>query len=604
MCGITGIISKNVIEKNTIESMTDTIIHRGPDGFGYHYGENFVFGHRRLSIVDLSEAGHQPMIYKDRYVITFNGEVYNYLELREILEQNGYDFKSHTDTEVIMASYDFWGASCLKRFNGMWAFVLYDKQKKSYFISRDRFGIKPLYYYKDDNIFIFASEIKAILAHSKITTNPNLNYLNAYLKNGPREHAYETAFDTIFRFDFSSYFEGTLDALFNEFKPNKFWDLQPNLSIEKFNNKKAKEHAEKYYELLEDAVRIRLRADVKVGSALSGGLDSSSIVYLVNRLLKEQGKKELQETFSSVYKSDGTREYDESYFINMIAKTLGVNSNQIEPKEKEIPIEHEKMLYMMENPPESTCMSGWHTFKLVSSTKVKVTLDGQGADEQLGGYLPYLMNHLASLPLIDMIKEAKLCFHIPEAKKHVLKGVAIGLVRNLFGEKVTAFFIHKILKKNLIIGLNQKLAEETMRSLITLIHYSDRVSMGHSIESRMPFMDYRLVEFLASVPSCYKIRDGWTKYLARLAFDGKLPDEITWRRDKMGWPIPDNYWFRGNLRDWFVESILASQLVKKTKIDICKKLDSKSHITQLIRYLNIAVYEKIFLNKIENDEKI
>lgn len=603
MCGITGIISQNAIEKNIIEPMTDTIIHRGPDGYGYYYGKNFVFGHRRLSIVDLSESGHQPMTYKDRYVITYNGEVYNYLELRDILEQNGYEFKSHTDTEVIIASYDFWGASCLNRFNGMWAFVLYDKQKNSYFIARDRFGIKPLYYYKNSNLFVFASEIKAILAHPKIPTKPNLNYLDDYVQNGSREYLQETAFEEIFRFDIASYFEGTLEVLFNEFKQNKFWELKPNFSIEKFDIKKAKEYAEKYYDLLEDAVRIRLRADVKVGSALSGGLDSSSIVYLVNQLLKKQGKDELQETFSSVYHSDGTGECDESYFINIIAKALGVNSNQIEPREQEIPIEHEKMLYMMENPPESTCMSGWHTFKLVSSTKVKVTLDGQGADEQLGGYLPYLINHIASLPLGDMFQEAKLFFHIPEAKKYVLKGVVVGLARNFFGEKAIVFFTRKILKKNLIIGLNQKLAEDTMCSLITLIHYSDHVSMGHSVESRMPFMDYRLVEFLSSVPACYKIRYGWTKYIARLAFDGKLPDEITWRRDKMGWPIPENYWFRKNLRSWFIESTLRSKLVKRHKINICEKLDSKINITRLIRYLNIAVYEKIFLNKIENYEK-
>lgn len=597
MCGITGIISKKKIKKNIIEIMTDTIVHRGPDGFGYYYGENFVFGHRRLSIVDLSDAGHQPMQYLNRYVIAFNGEVYNHFELRKELEKNGYIFQSHTDTEVIMASYNFWGVDCLKKFNGMWAFVIYDKLQDKYFISRDRFGKKPFYYYKDEEKFIFGSEIKVILAHPDVESQPNLEFLDGYVQNGAKEYIKETAFENIFRFDFSSYFEGSLEDILGNFEQKKFWKIKPNLSNEKFDKEKAKEYANRYYELLEDAVRIRLRADVKVGSALSGGLDSSSIVYLVNKLLKEQGKEELQETFSSVYKSDGTQECDESYFIDIIAEKLGVHSNQIEPKMINIPIEHKKMIYNMENPPESTCMSGWHTFKLVSSTNVKVTLDGQGADEQLGGYLPYLMNYISSLSFVDIFKEAKKCIEIPEAKKYVLRGMYIGIFRILFGKRILQFILKKILKKDFEVNLNQILADDINKNLITLIHYSDHVSMAHSIESRMPFMDYRVVEFLASVPSCYKMRNGWTKYLARVAFDGKLPDEITWRKDKMGWPIPENYWFRGELKNWFIDKIKYSKLFKRYEINIEKELNSNTSISKLVRYLNIARFEKLFLKE-------
>ena len=230
--------------------------------------------------------------------------------------------------------------------------------------------------------------------------------MDSYVQNGAKEYIKETAFENIFRFDFSSYFEGSLEDIFENFEQNKFWEIKPNLSHEKFDEEKAKEYAKQYYELLEDAVRIRLRADVKVGSALSGGLDSSSIVYLVNKLLKEQGKEELQETFSSVYKSDGTQECDESYFIDIMALKLGVHSNQIEPKEDEIPSQIEKMIWHLENPPDNSLMSSWHTFKLVASTDVKVTLDGQGADEQLGGYLPYLLNYISSLSIVDMFSQA------------------------------------------------------------------------------------------------------------------------------------------------------------------------------------------------------
>jgi len=600
MCGIVGIISKNKIDKNIIEPMTDTITHRGPDGFGYYYGEKYAFGHRRLSIVDLSEAGHQPMQYlDDRYTITYNGEVYNHTELRVELETKGYKFKSHTDTEVIMASYDAWGVECLNKFNGMWAFVIHDKQKDKYFISRDRFGKKPFYYYTNEDSFIFASEIKAILAHPDVEATPNIEFLQNYINNGCKEYIKETAFEGVFRFDFSSYFEGSLEDLLSEFTQKKFWELKPNLSHEKFDESKVKEYAQKYYELLEDAVRIRLRADVKVGSALSGGLDSSSIVYLVNKLLKEQGKEELQETFSSVYKSDGTQDCDESYFIDMMAKKLGVHSNQIEPKEQNVPKEHEEVIRSMENPPESTCMSGWHTFKLVASTDVKVTLDGQGADEQLGGYLPYLISYLSSLSLIDLIKEKKYFKQVPGAKKIVQRGFLVGVCRNMIGKKLTKLILKKILKRDFEIDLNKRLLDDTTTNLITLIHYSDHVSMGHSIESRMPFMDYRVVEFLASIPACYKMRNGWTKYIARVAFDGKLPDEVTWRKDKMGWPIPEEHWFRGKLKKWFVNEIQNSKLLKKLdkNLDIEKELKGNKSITQLIRYLNISKYENLFLKE-------
>ena len=595
MCGISGIISKKRIEKDIIEPMTDTIIHRGPDGFGYYYGEKFVFGHRRLSIVDLSDAGHQPMQYLNRYVITFNGEVYNHLELRIELEKNGYVFQSHTDTEVIMASYDFWGADCLSKFNGMWAFVIYDRLKDKYFMSRDRFGKKPFYYYKDQEKFIFGSEIKVILAHPDVESKPNLKFLDSYVQNGAKEYIKETAFENIFRFDFSSYFEGSLEDIFENFNQNKFWEIKPNLSHEKFDEEKAKEYAKQYYELLEDAVRIRLRADVKVGSALSGGLDSSSIVYLVNKLLKEQDKEELQETFSSVYKSDGTQECDESYFIDIMALKLGVHSNQIEPKEDEIPSQIEKMIWHLENPPDNSLMSSWHTFKLVASTDVKVTLDGQGADEQLGGYLPYLLNYISSLSIVDMFSQAKKCLQIPNSSKYVFVGLCLGLYRVLFGEKFLKFTIKNIFKRDFETNLNKKLGIDTMGSLITLIHYADHTSMAFSIESRMPFMDYRLVEFLASVPACYKMRDGWTKYLARLAFDGKLPDEINWRKDKMGWPIPEKKWFYGNLNRWFIANIESCKLSKKLSF---KEKENKK-FSNNIKRMNLSIWEKSFLNNLD-----
>ena len=595
MCGIAGYIyldDKKIAENlSTIKRMTDVIAHRGPDGEGSYFGQNFVFGHRRLAIVDLSDAGHQPMVYQNRYVITYNGEIYNFPELRKELISNGYVFFSNTDTEVIMAAYDYWGVKCLKKFNGMWAFVIYDKELRKFFISRDRFGIKPLYYLKKDNKFIFSSEVKAISAYSEDSLSPNISYLKQYFQNGPKEYISETAFCDVFRFPHASYFLGSAEEL-NHLKVEKFWEIKSNLSNERFCPDQAAAYAQQYYDLLYDAVKLRLRADVKVGSALSGGLDSSSIVYLVNQQLRELGREEQQETFSSVYKTKGTEHCDESTFIDLLAQELSVRSNQIEPEETNIPTEHEKMIFSMENPPESTCMSGWHTFKKVSESNVVVTLDGQGADEQLAGYVPYIATYLTSLSIVDFYKEIPFFAKIPGAKKYLLRSFIMNHFKLIFGEKNLVRFAQKILGKKINLNLNVTLEESINAGLLTLIHYSDHVSMGHSIESRMPFMDYRLVEFLASVPSCYKMHNGWTKYIARLAFNNKLPDDICWRVDKMGWPIPEEKWFKGGLKEWINFRINGSSLVK----EIISDLSSVEEITmqKKIRLLNVSVFDKVF----------
>lgn len=597
MCGISGIINKNnlKVSLNEIKPMTDAIVHRGPDGEGFYFGDNFAFGHRRLSIIDLSSAGHQPMEYIDRYVITYNGEIYNYLELKYELQKQGYVFNTHTDTEVIIASYDFWGVDCLNKFNGMWAFVIYDKNSNEFFMSRDRFGKKPFYYYKDNDVFIFASEIKAILTHPVVDAIPNLIYIKEYIKHGAREFFPDTAFENIYRFDFASYCKADIDEIFSDFKMTKFWQLDTNLKNEKFDQKQAKEYARKYYDLLEDSVRMRLRADVKVGSALSGGLDSSSIVYIINKILKEQGKEELQETFSSVYKSDSVRDCDESFFIDQVADSLGVHSNQIEPNINNVVQEYHKVLYMMENPQEGSAMSGWHTFGLAASTNVKVTLDGQGADEQLAGYLPYIINHISSLNLLNAICESYKFLSIPDAKKFIAKGLIVSIFKNIFGTRCLKFVLKHCLGKDIELELNKKLTQDINQNLITLIHYSDHVSMAYSIESRMPFMDYRIVEFLASVPACYKINNGWTKYLARLAFDGKLPDEIVWRKDKIGWAIPHDFWFKGELKNWLVKKVADSKILHNLYPDINIEQILYNDVKTALRYLNIAIWEEVFI---------
>lgn len=599
MCGIVGIISNKTIDKSNLEQMNDTMIHRGPDGHGVYLDNGFGFGHRRLAIVDLSDHGHQPMHYKERYTITYNGEVYNHIELRDELEKAGYQFVSHTDTEVIMAAYDYWGIESFNRFNGMWAFCIYDKQNNEYIFSRDRFGIKPLYYYYDGESFVFASEIKAILKYKDIKPiKPNIDYLNIYLEEGPREYLKETAFSDIFRFDFNSYIIAKKEDLLKgdlEFK--EYWSVKPNISNESFDEKKLQKYAKEYYELLKDSVKLRLRADVKVGSALSGGIDSSSIVSLINEVHSEEGKLESQETFSSVYKSEGTTDCDESVYIDELAKYLNVKSNQIEPKSVDIPTEHEKMIYNMENPPSGTCMSGWHTFKLVRSTDIAVTLDGQGADEQLAGYEGYITNYIANIGLIDAFKSYRKIEN-QEHKRRAKKGIVVNLLSKILGKENSIKLLSKKFSdiEKYVIPLNQKLSQDMIENLITLIHYSDRVSMGNSIESRMPFMDYRLIDFLANIPASYKFHENWSKYLSRVAMDKKLPQSILWRKDKMGWPIPEKFWFEGVHKNWIRDKITNSEFLETEFKSYVNKFDNLS-LQNKIKLLNIAVWSELFWKK-------
>jgi len=606
MCGISGIISKNEIRASVIKKMNDEISHRGPDDEGfllincdldvdlpkYSSAEGQVklaFGHRRLSIIDLSDAGHQPMSYMNRYWIVFNGEIFNYIELKEELFAAGYRFYSDSDTEVIMAAYDFWGSKCLNKFNGMWAFCIYDTETSRVIIARDRFGIKPFYYYKDGNNFIFASEIKAILQHPLVSKSPNMSYLADMINSGSKEWLEETAFEGINRLKSNSYVECKASELFGDWEVKKFWSVAINEEYEDYNEEKAVEYANKYYELLNDSVRLRLRADVKVGSALSGGLDSSSVVYLINQQLRDLAKSEIQETFSSVYKSAGTEENDESVFIDEVAKLLNVHSNQIEPKSEDIIEEFEKFIYYLDTPADNTLMSSWHTYKLIKSCGVTVTLDGQGADEQLAGYIPYLAFYISTCKVGSILEIYNSFKNVPNAKENLLKGLLVRGFSNVFGKAIS----NKIIKYKTgydfkFQNVNQALYNSLTGNLETLFHYADRGSMAHSIESRMPFMDYRLVEFLFSISASYKLHNGWTKYIARKAFDKKLPESVTWRKDKMGWPIPEKFWFEGVHKNYFDNSINNSKLLKEIETT------SDEVFTKQMRKLVLANWEKVY----------
>tara|TARA_B110000211_G_C14090015_1_gene558519 strand:- start:4936 stop:6825 length:1890 start_codon:yes stop_codon:yes gene_type:complete len=620
MCGIVGALSPKEFDHSFINQMTDSVLHRGPDGrgtivfdekceiqsleVGAHNEKlpspsmlgQLSLGHRRLSVIDLESSSNQPMSYLNRrYWIVFNGEIFNYIELKKELETLGHRFETDSDTEVILAAYDQWGIACQNKFNGMWAFCIVDRFEKHVFLSRDRFGEKPLYYSVFEGVFYFSSEIKALFSTGKIKANIYAEKAISFIKNGPNEYGKETIYHEIFNLMPGCYFDINFEDDLQLIEQKKYWELQVNHSHEAFNKEKALNYSAEYYELLKDSVRLRLRSDVPLGSALSGGLDSSSIVYLVKEILSEHDNQEYQKTFSCVYKDNPSEQYcDESKFIDLLTKKLGIKNYQITPKVRDVPSEHTKMIHNFDSPPENTCMSGWYTYKLVQESNIVVTLDGQGADEQLTGYIYYFAYYLANLKFSDLIREAVCALQVPTTFPYVWRGVVTNIFTKIFGKKITKKLIEGVLKRPFPESLNGILYHDFTTGLVNLLHNADKASMAHSVESRMPFLDFRLVEFLANIPSAYKIHNGWSKYLARLAFDGKLPDEICWRKDKQGWPIPEDYWFSGDLKVWLKESLSDSNKYP----GILDRLDNEEYSpgrkVGMLRSLNFLTTMKTF----------
>lgn len=558
-----------------------------------------AMGHRRLSIVDLSPWGHQPMVRDGRWHIVYNGEIYNHVELRAELEAQGQRFVTHSDTEVLLAAVATWGpAQALARCNGMWAFVLLDTQRRRLVIARDRFGVKPLYLWRGEGgALLLASEIKALLMHPTVRAVASHRRCAEFVARGPSAWQAETEFEGITRFPAGHWAEFSLDAP-GPLHPLPFWRRPPSGDLaERFDTAHAQQHAARYAELLDDAVRLRLRADVRLGTALSGGLDSSSIAALVNAELRRRGTEQKQETFSSVYRSAAARSADESAFVGRVATRLGVRSNLIEPQATDVPAAHERMIWALDTPPANTLMSSWHTFALVARQGVVVTLDGQGADEQLAGYLRYVRNFLAHAPLSTLASETRALAAMDGVGSAIAIGLGGQLLRRLVGRGASAALARRLgMGADPSRTVDDALAEDFQTHLQNLLSYADKTAMAWSVESRMPFMDYRLVEFLTALPPAYKIHAGWTKWLARIALADRLPYEVAWRRDKMGWAIPEQAWFGGPLQGWLQTQLAGSgfarEIASAAGVDV-----QRAPLATRLRLLNLAVWHRLFFEE-------
>lgn len=614
MCGLAGMIRTDLktVDCAVLEQMTNSLRHRGPDDEGYllidlptgsaepRHGNDTVesvrattkhlsesqevkptggLGWRRLAIIDPSPTGHQPMSNPEGTLwLIFNGEVYNYAELRKVLEEKGHQFHTATDTEVILHSYQEWGEECLQRFNGMWGLAIWDTVKKQLFCARDRFGVKPFYYFWDGKTFLFASEIKSILKHPLIRRKPNPNAVYDFLLYGLTDHTGETFFQTIHQIPpghlLTVRCAPDATGASGMMSLRSYYELAHTIDLGGYYEDICSRNATRLRQLLHDCVKLRLRTDVPIGSCLSGGLDSSAIVTIANRLMFPRFGGgavdpsligEHQKTFTAAYNES---ECDERKFANEIIRHTSCAAHFVFPDAETLWKEIERLVYHQEEPFGSTSIfAQWSVMKLARENNVTVLLDGQGGDELLAGYEHYYPFFYAQLAKAGRLNELLDEFRANESMqtKTLVNMFSFPLLRKFskflppkllprayYFDSLNQGFLHDFAWrdgqfKRTNDNLQERLWEdETRYNLQQLLRYEDRNSMAFSIEARVPFIDYRLVEYIMALPAVYKIHDGWTKYLLRRSMQGLLPEKVQWRKDKKGFVTPEVHWLRAS----------------------------------------------------------
>jgi len=577
----------------------------------YHYREDYsiALGHRRLSIIDLSAKAHQPLCDESgRYWIVFNGEIYNFHELRERLIRIGYSFGSNSDTEVVLKSYMAWKDDCQSHFNGMWAAVIWDNLEKKIWISRDRFGIKPLNLVIQNGFFAVCSEIKSVIDITAL--KPNKKEIFAYLLQGPNEAIAETFFENVYRFPAGHSAVYRLNDNHRELVFKKYWELEEPDCFGAFSRKKALNYAEEYYSLLKDAVKIRMKSDVQFSCALSGGLDSSVITFLASENLKsDRNSGSSLITVSNVYDDKNLKEYDESEFIDLMVNTHHIKNLRSSPENTAVLKMNDIGLWCYENCYDDFPVSAMNTFKLCKENNIKVNLDGQGADEIHAGYTRYWLNYFSAKYFFEadyllsiVLSPLKLTEKIRAMLKIGYFGTAARPVSELLRNKLDKDYL--ILRNRydqsdkIDIDLNQALTLSIKYNLKKLLRNVDCYSMAYSVESRQPYMDYRIIKMMQSIPASFKMRKGWSKYLSRFAFSNKLPDRIVWRKDKLGWPQPTRYWLENFVGKEIVNDINSSRFLRElldpfNGLDLKKVKSDKS----ILRFYHLARHFEIFYKK-------
>jgi len=581
MCGIFGALSINNYfnsrDWNKFLDLTNLVSYRGPDALGtlsinikentFNNPDKFdVFlGHRRLSIIDLSDSGTQPLTDGKGLWIVFNGEIFNYLELKKELMEKGHEFNTKTDTEVILKIYAEYGDEGFSKLNGMWAFALLDLPKKVVILSRDRFSIKPLYFTQSNNEIYFASEIKQLLPFLK-KEEINHNLMFSFLSQGCLNHTDQTFFQNIKKIKSKHNFLIKLDN--GKIEEKKYWDYN-------LNNIYNREDAfEQFRELFIDSVKIRLRSDVRVGALLSGGLDSSAISVIADYL--QNGNFD---TYTIIAED---KKYSEEKFVDILSSEKGIKNHKLSYQQNEALDSLQKVIYHQDEPFGGFSIVAEYKIleKIKKETNIVVILSGQGGDEILMGYLKYYFFNLKESfkqgKFIEAFKQIFLSlihrtvlsqFRLSEAKRYLPAFLP-------FGEKITSMpFLLKTNKYEPIWDFHnithRQILDIDKYSIPAITHYEDRNSMAHSLEIRLPFLDHRLVNFALSLATEMKIHNGWTKYILRKSIS-ELPEAIKWRKDKQGFITPEENWIKNDFRDQIYEvfrkSILEQMGIINSKI--------------------------------------
>ncbi len=594
MCGIAGIwqLTGRVIPSTDLERMTRSLSHRGPDGEGFHYddGGALALGHRRLAILDRSNNGHQPMGYAlGRYWITYNGEVYNFLEIRQELESHGYTFSTQTDTEVVVAAYDRWGVDCQLRFNGMWAFAVWDRKSRSLFLSRDRYGVKPLYYVTEPGRFLFASEMKAFLHLHDFAVQTNEMALAKVISDPfSLEGGEETLLKGVRRL-------GGGHCLLVQNGAVKTWRWWSTLDHIDTPPRRLTEQAEQFRALFFDACRIRMRSDVPVATCLSGGVDSSAVLCSVATVAAqpasadERRANDWQRAFVATF--PGTP-LDERRYADIAINRVGALACYVEDTFAITTDELSRIVYDFEEVYLTLPAPIWRLYRSIRRTGVPVSLDGHGADELLGGYSNYVAVALrgsggllrAPLRTWDLLQTEHHLY--PEGGPLAAPGRIRSLLRNdpiLSVPRRIKSLISRLrartreCESRISIGvpsaedeaaverlgpLSARLYRDFHHTVLpTILRNFDRCSMAHGVEVRMPFLDWRLVCFAFSLPETSKIGAGVTKRVLREAMHGVMPEALRMRRGKIGFNAPLPRWFAGPLREWIRAAVNSADFL-------------------------------------------
>lgn len=602
-------------ETQAIDRMTSALLHRGPDEGGFFTDGSVGFGFRRLAILDLTPTAHQPMISENgQLILVFNGAIYNYIELRRELQSLGHSFRSTGDTEVLLHAYQQWGPDCLPRLNGMWAFLLYDRQRGRIFGSRDRFGVKPLFYYRTDRHTLFASEIKALRASGLYQGEINWNVASQFLLQGTLTDDEERFFTDIRQLPPGTAFELDTDGRWKEWC---YWSLRSLPPIP------CTDPVQAFGELFEDSIRLRMRSDQPVGVTLSGGLDSTAIICLLTQLGRntERERAPALHAFSYIAK-----EFDESAYIHDTLAQTQATLHQFQEGPHELWDKLATVMHFQDEPVHSlNAIVGFDLLRLAADHGIRVVLSGQGADEVIGGYSSYFSDYWEMLIrqgrpgdawneiqqytslhggspwrlLLSSIQKVCItaCHYVPAYHSFSLNKHHREARTNPWYTPELSRHFRANAPEHLNFSLDAIQKDSVEHHPLPLyLRIEDRNSMAHSVETRLPFLDYRLVSLVFNMTANWKLRGPWNKFVLREAMRHRIPESVRTRIDKMGFPVPTRKWFEQDLYEP-MQDLLATQAVRERGIynvrtianDLQRHRTGKVDVAQQL--FNVAQFE-------------